>query len=237
MNCYWLITRANQNKWCSECNTAASQNCICRKHQIANFDDIYKSHCLLLKDITINCNAACDRALQSYNKIQSVYGSVLSRIQWLESEMTQKVESNNTSIAHLESLKSDDCVDAFKEKDMNVTSMNEINQLVVKYGKLWKKTNLVLIKLSCRFNDSSSTAKAVELKTQDWLQTYGRNDLDFLITLLKGQKFDPSENFPSAPNVSNSSTVLFQDTSPITEPNKGQGLQPPRMYFWQFWNL
>ena len=50
--------------------------------------------------------------------------------------MTQKVESNNTSIAHLESLKSDDCVDAFKEKDMNVTSMNEINQLVVKYGKL-----------------------------------------------------------------------------------------------------
>ena len=132
MICGLLITRTNQ-KWCSECNTAATQNCICKKHQIANFDDIYKSQSLFLKEVKENLSAVCDGALKSHKKIQSVYGSSLSRIQWLESEMTEKIVSNNTSIAHLASFKkSDDCVNAFKE----IKDINKINQLVVKYVML-----------------------------------------------------------------------------------------------------
>nr|CAH0107667.1 unnamed protein product [Daphnia galeata] len=100
--------KGTNQKWCSECNTAATKNCICKKHQIANFDDIYKSQSLFLKEVKENLSA-------------------------------------------------------------EIKDINKINQLVVK------------------FNDSSKTAKAVQLKTQDCLHKH-RNGLDFLITLLKGLK-------------------------------------------------
>jgi hypothetical protein len=114
-----LISRTNQ-QWCSECNASASKNCELQKHEIINFKEIYKSHSLLLKDIIVNSNSACDQALEIYRKI--------------ESEMTQKVLSNNANIAHMESLKSEEgWINACKEEDMNA-SMNKIKQLVVKYG-------------------------------------------------------------------------------------------------------
>jgi hypothetical protein len=129
-----LISRSNQ-QWCSECNASASKNCELQKHEIINFNEIYnKSHSLLLKDIIVNSNSACDQALEIYRKIESSHEVILTRIRWLESEMTQKVLSNNANIAHMESLKSEEgWIDACKEEDMNA-SMNKIKQLVVKYG-------------------------------------------------------------------------------------------------------
>ncbi len=89
---------------------------------------------MLLKDIIVNSNSACDQALEIYRKIESSHEVILTRIRWLESEMTQKVLSNNANIAHMESLKSEEgWIDACKEEDMNA-SMNKIKQLVVKYG-------------------------------------------------------------------------------------------------------
>lgn len=129
-----LISRANQ-QWCSECNASASRNCQLQKHQLGNFKDIHMSHSLLLKDIIINSNSACDQALEIYRKIHSTHEDALARIKWLESEMNQKVLSNNASIAHLESLKSvEGCIDALMKEDnedMSV-SINKINQLVIK---------------------------------------------------------------------------------------------------------
>jgi hypothetical protein len=129
-----LISRTSQ-QWYSECNASASRNCQFQKHQLGNFKDIHMSHSLILKDIITNSNSACDQALEIYRKIQSTHEAALARIKWLESEMNQKVLSNNASIAHLESLKAvEGCIDSLKEEDnedMSV-SINKINKLVIK---------------------------------------------------------------------------------------------------------
>ena len=128
-----LIDYRSNQQWCTECNSEATQNCKHSRHQLGNFDDVCTSCSLILKETIIKSNSACDQALQGCRQIQSSHEVILARIQWLKTEMSKKVTSNNARIAHLESLKSEDYgVDASNEKDMTAT-MDKIIQLVNKY--------------------------------------------------------------------------------------------------------
>ena len=68
-----------------------------------------------------------------------------------------------------------------------------------------------MISFVARVTDNTDEAEAADLKAQNYLQTYGTNDLDFLITLLKEQETNPSDNFPSSSNSGNSSRGIVQD--------------------------
>ena len=88
---------------------------------------------MLLKSVINETNAACDRALESYQKIQSAHQGMLSRVRWIESKVVAMVESTNASVSHLESLKSREKLgEVVQEEDIHKT-LGQINQLIVKY--------------------------------------------------------------------------------------------------------
>ena len=88
---------------------------------------------MLLKSVISETNAACDQALEYYQKIQSAHQGMLSRVRWLESKIVAMMESTKASVSHLESLKSKEKLDeVVQQEDMHKT-LGQINQLIVKY--------------------------------------------------------------------------------------------------------